>query len=66
MKALETDGGTIRDMALETVGLALTDKNLTICPELISPCFTKQARPLTSSTRQVYKNKNIYFQFHIF
>jgi hypothetical protein len=45
MKALETDGGTIRDMALETVGLALTDKNLTICPELISPCFTKQARP---------------------
>jgi hypothetical protein len=45
MKALETDGGTIRDMALETVGLALTDKNLTICPELIRSCFTKQARP---------------------
>jgi hypothetical protein len=37
MKALDTDGGTIRDTALETVGLALTDKNLTICPELMSP-----------------------------
>jgi len=45
MKALDTDGGTIRDTALETVGLALTDKNLTICPELMSPWFTKMSKP---------------------
>jgi len=45
MKALDTDGGTIHDTALETNSLAFSDKNLTICPELISPCFTKQASP---------------------
>lgn len=38
MKALETDGGTSLDRALARVGLALIDRNFTICAELIIPC----------------------------
>lgn len=38
MKALETDAGTSLDRALARVGLALIDRNFTICAELIIPC----------------------------
>lgn len=37
MKALDRDCGRAREMNLDVVGLALIDKNRTICAELTKP-----------------------------
>lgn len=38
MKALDNHAGTVREMALETVGLALIAKKRAIWAELTNPC----------------------------